>query len=66
MNDGPGLSVGDIDGTAGAEGRGKQDSAQKATTATTVSTVDPKPIPKKHAAQTGKQAIRKPDTKAKK
>jgi Mn-containing catalase len=66
MNGGPGLSVDDIDGTAGAEGRGKQDSGQKATTATTVLTVDPKPIPKKHAAQTGKQAILKPETKAKK
>jgi Mn-containing catalase len=32
MNGGPGLSVGDIDGTIGGEDRGKQDSAAKATT----------------------------------
>jgi Mn-containing catalase len=32
MNGGPGLSVGDIHGTAGEEERGKQDSGQKATT----------------------------------
>ncbi len=56
MNGGEGLSIGDIDGVAGAEARGKQDSGQKATTATDVLTVDPKPIPRKDAAQTGLQA----------
>jgi Mn-containing catalase len=56
MNGGPGLSVGSIDGIAGFEDRGKQDSGKKATTATTVKTVDPKPVPSTDAKQTGKQA----------
>jgi Mn-containing catalase len=56
MNGGPGLSVDDIDGVAGPEARGKQDSGKKATTATDVLTVDPKPIPDTDAAQTGLQA----------
>lgn len=56
MVGGPGLSIEDIDGTAGAEERGKQDSGLKATTATDVLTVDPKPVPAKDAAQAGKQA----------
>lgn len=59
MIGGPGLSVQDIDGIAGPEGRGKQDAAQKANTATDVLTVDPKPIPDTDAAQAGKQAILK-------
>jgi hypothetical protein len=42
MNGGKGLSVDSINGIAGLEGRGKQDCAQKATTATKVKTVDRK------------------------
>jgi Mn-containing catalase len=56
MNGGKGLSVGAIDGMAGREERGKQDAGKKATTATKVETVDPKPVPETGAAQTGKQA----------
>jgi Mn-containing catalase len=57
MNGGQGLSVGAVDGVAGYEARGKQDSAQKATTATKIQTVDKKPIPENgDAAQTGRQA----------
>jgi Mn-containing catalase len=56
MNGGKGLSVGAIDGIAGREDRGKQDSGKKATTATQVETVDPKPVPNTDAQQTGKQA----------
>jgi Mn-containing catalase len=42
---------------AGYEARGKQDSGQKATTATKVKTVDGKSVPNNHdAAQTGRQA----------
>jgi Mn-containing catalase len=56
MNGGKGLSIGAIDGIAGPEDRGKQDAGKKATTATDVKTVDPKPVPSTDAAQTGKQA----------
>ena len=57
MVGGQGLSNGAIDGVAGYEARGKQDSAQKATTATKVQTVDKKPIPKnENAAQKGRQS----------
>ena len=57
MNGGPGLSVGAVDGIAGYEARGKQDSGQKATTATKVQTVDSKSVPNnKDAAQKGRQA----------
>jgi len=57
MNGGQGLSVGSVDGVAGYEARGKQDSGQKATTATKVKTVDNKSVPdNKDAAQTGRQA----------
>jgi hypothetical protein len=56
MNGGEGLSIGAIDGIAGPEERGKQDSGLKASTATQVKTVDPKPIPHNKAMQTGKQA----------
>jgi Mn-containing catalase len=42
MVGGKGLSVGEVHGLAGEEERGKQDSGQKATTATRVKTVDPK------------------------
>jgi Mn-containing catalase len=56
MVGGKGLSVDAIDGIAGVEARGKQDDGQKATTATDVLTVDPKPVPKTKAAQTGRQA----------
>jgi Mn-containing catalase len=57
MNDGPGLSVGSVDGVAGYEARGRQDSGQKATTATKVKTVDGKSVPNNHdAAQTGRQS----------
>src|SRR6478609_6704417 len=57
MNGGKGLSVGAIDGVAGYEARGKQDSGQKATTATKVKTVDSKSVPdNKDVAQTGLQA----------
>jgi Mn-containing catalase len=42
MVGGKGLSVGEVHGLAGDEERGKQDSGQKATTATRVKTVDPK------------------------
>jgi Mn-containing catalase len=57
MVGGQGLSNGSVDGVAGFEARGKQDSAQKATTATTVKTVDKKSIPHvDNAAQTGRQA----------
>jgi len=59
MNGGTGLSVEDIAGIAGAEGRGKQDQGVKAATATDVLTVDPKPVPETDAAQTGKQAVLK-------
>jgi Mn-containing catalase len=57
MNGGEGLSVGAVDGVAGYEARGKQDSGQKATTATKVKTVDSKSVPdNKDVAQTGRQA----------
>jgi Mn-containing catalase len=57
MNGGNGLAIGAIDGIAGYEARGKQDSGQKATTATKVKTVDSKSIPDNNdAAQTGRQA----------
>jgi Mn-containing catalase len=57
MSGGPGLSAGSVDGVAGYEARGKQDSGQKATTATKVKTVDGKSVPNNHdAAQTGRQA----------
>lgn len=57
MVGGKGLSVNKVNGIAGAEERGKQDSGKKATTATKVLTVDEKPLPKsKAAAQTGLQA----------
>ncbi len=57
MNGGVGLSVGSVDGVAGYETRGKQDSGQKATTATKVKTVDNKSVPdNEDAAQTGRQA----------
>ena len=56
MAGGKGLSIDDIDGIAGAEGRGKQDAGLKAKTATKVKTVDPKPVPKAAVAQAGKQA----------
>lgn len=57
MAGGKGLSVRTVNGVAGLEARGKQDAGKKATTATDVVTVDPKPVPKnKDAAQTGKQA----------
>jgi Mn-containing catalase len=57
MSGGPGLSVGSVDGVAGYEARGKQDSGQKATTATKIKTVDGKSVPNNHdAAQTGRQA----------
>lgn len=59
MNGGSGLSVEDINGVAGPEGRGKQDNGVKASTATNILTVDPKPVPDTDAAQTGKQAILK-------
>jgi Mn-containing catalase len=49
--------VGAIDGIAGREDRGKQDMARKATTATKVQTVDPKPVPEEDAHQSGKQAV---------
>ncbi len=57
MNGGAGLSVGSVDGVAGYEARGKQDSGQKATTATKVKTVDKKSVPdNQEVAQTGLQA----------
>jgi Mn-containing catalase len=57
MNGGPGLSIGAVDGVAGYEARGKQDSGQKATTATKVKTVDSKSVPdNKDVAQTGRQS----------
>lgn len=57
MNGGQGLSVGAVDGVAGYEARGNQDSGQKAKTATKVQTVDKKSVPNNHdAAQTGRQA----------
>ena len=56
MVGGKGLSIGAIDGIAGPEGRGKQDAGKKASTATKVETVDPKPVPQTDAQQTGKQA----------
>ena len=57
MVGGQGLSNGSVDGVAGYEARGKQDSAQKATTATSVKTVDKKSVPHAdNAAQTGRQA----------
>jgi Mn-containing catalase len=65
MNGGKGLSVGAIDGVAGYEARGKQDSGQKATTATKVKTVDSKIIPdKKDVQQTGRQATMIPESSA--
>ena len=45
MNGGQGLSVGAVDGIAGYEARGKQDSAQKATTATKVTNRRQKSVP---------------------
>jgi Mn-containing catalase len=59
---GKGLSNGAVDGVAGFEARGKQDDAPKATTATTVKTVDRKPIPTKNAQQTGRQATSKDES----
>jgi Mn-containing catalase len=57
LNGGPGLSVGAVDGVAGYEARGNQDSGQKATTATKVQTVDKKSVPNnREAAQTGRQS----------
>jgi Mn-containing catalase len=57
MVGGQGLSNGSVDGVAGYEARGKQDAAQKATTATSVKTVDKKSVPHvDNAAQTGRQA----------
>jgi Mn-containing catalase len=57
MVGGQGLSNGSVDGVAGYEARGKQDSAQKATSATSVKTVDKKSVPHvDNAAQTGRQA----------
>jgi Mn-containing catalase len=56
MNGGKGLSIGAIDGIAGHEGRGKQDTGKKATTATKSATVDPKPVPRANAQQSGRQA----------
>ena len=57
MVGGQGLSNGAVDGVAGYEARGKQDSATKATTATSVKTVDKKSVPHvDNAAQTGRQA----------
>jgi Mn-containing catalase len=57
MVGGQGLSNGAVDGVAGYEARGKQDSAPKATTATSVKTVDKKSVPHvDNAAQTGRQA----------
>jgi len=57
LNGGAGLSVGAVDGIAGYENRGKQDSAQKATTATKVQTVDSRSVPNnKDVAQKGRQA----------
>lgn len=57
MNGGKGLSIGAVDSIAGYESRGKQDCAQKATTATKVQTVDSKTVPdNKDAAQQGRQA----------
>jgi Mn-containing catalase len=57
MNGGKGLSIGSVDGVAGYEARGKQDSGQKSTTATKVKTVDSKSVPdNKDVAQTGRQA----------
>ena len=62
MNGGKGLSVGSIDGVAGYEARGKQDSGLKATTATKVKTVDTKSVPNnKDVQQTGRQATMIPD-----
>ena len=63
MNGGKGLSVGSIDGVAGYEARGKQDSGLKATTATKVKTVDTKSVPNnKDVQQTGRQATMIPDS----
>jgi Mn-containing catalase len=63
MNGGKGLSVGAIDGVVGYEARGKQDSGQKATTATKVQTVDTKAVPNnKDAQQTGRQATMIPES----
>lgn len=57
MVGGQGLSNGSVDGVAGYEARGKQDEAPKATTATTIKTVDKKSVPHvDNAAQTGRQA----------
>ena len=62
MNGGKGLSVGAIDGVAGYEARGKQDSGLKATTANKVKTVDSKTIPNnKDVQQTGRQATMIPE-----
>jgi Mn-containing catalase len=62
MAGGKGLSVGSVDGVGGYEARGKQDEAPKATTATSVKTVDRKPIPDKKAQQTGRQATSKDES----
>jgi len=56
MIGGKGLSNGAVDGVAGYEARGKQDDGLKATTATSVKTVDRKSVPDKKVQQTGKQA----------
>ena len=57
MNGGDGLSIGSVDGVAGYEARGKQDSGQKGATATKIKTVDSKSVPdNKDVAQTGRQA----------
>jgi len=62
MVGGKGLSNGSVDGVAGYEARGKQDDALKANTATSVKTVDHKPIPSKNAQQTGRQATSKDES----
>lgn len=57
LNGGPGLSTGAVDGIAGYEARGMQDSGPKATTAPKTTTVNKNSIPnKKDAAQTGRSA----------
>jgi Mn-containing catalase len=62
MNGGEGLSIGAIDGIAGPEGRGNQDRGIKASTATEVETVDPKPVPETDARQSGKRSTSNHDT----
>ena len=62
MAGGKGLSNGSVDGIAGYEARGKQDEGPKATTATSVKTVDRKPIPDKKVQQTGRQATSKDES----